>query len=79
MVLPAEPEAVLLGAAILGAVASGDQASVLGAMGAMNRIGRIVEPAKGATARYFGDKYKVFQRMHGDQLAYRAIMEERET
>jgi len=32
--LPAEPEAVLLGAAILGAVASGDQPGVIEAMGA---------------------------------------------
>jgi FGGY-family pentulose kinase len=76
VVLPAEPEAVLLGAAILGAVASGDQPSVLSAMGAMNRAGRVVEPAGGAVADYFEGKYRVFQRMHEDQLAYRALMEE---
>ena len=76
VVLPEEPEAVLLGAAILGAVAAGDQPSVLSAMGAMNRVGRVVEPAGGAVARYFADKYRVFHRMHTDQLAYRAIMEE---
>jgi FGGY-family pentulose kinase len=77
VVLPAEPEAVLLGAAILGAVAAGDQPSVLAAMGAMNRAGRVVEPAGGAVARYFADKYRVFHRLHEDQLAYRAIMEGR--
>ncbi len=78
VVLPAEPEAVLLGAAILGAVAAGDQPSVLAAMGAMNRAGRDrSRPAGGAVAAYFDAKYRVFQRMHDDQLAYRALMEER--
>ena len=54
VVLPAEPEAVLLGAAILGAVASGDRPSVLAAMAAMNRAGRTIEPAarrRGAVLR----------------------------
>src|SRR6202012_1599930 len=50
VVLPAEPEAVLLGAAILGAVASGDHPSVLAAMGAMNRAARVLEPASGPVA-----------------------------
>jgi FGGY-family pentulose kinase len=77
VVLPAEPEAVLLGAAILGATASGDQPSVLAAMAAMNRAGRVIEPAGGATGRYFEAKYRVFRRMHDDQLAYRALMGER--
>ncbi len=74
--LPAEPEAVLLGAAILGAVAAGDHPSVLAAMGAMNRSGRVCEPTRGAVGSYFDAKYRVFQRLHGDQLAYRALMEE---
>jgi FGGY-family pentulose kinase len=76
VVLPAEPEAVLLGAAILGAVASGDQPSVLAAMAAMNRAGRTIAPAGDPTARYFDAKYRVYLRMHDDQLAYRAAMEE---
>jgi FGGY-family pentulose kinase len=76
VVLPAEPEAVLLGAAILGAVAAGDQPSVLAAMGAMNRAGRVIEPARGAVGRYFDARYRVFHRLHEDQLAYRALMEE---
>ena len=76
VVLAEEPEAVLLGAAILGAVAAGDQPSVLAAMGAMNRAGRIIEPARGAVKRYFDAKYRVFHRMHDDQLAYRALMTE---
>jgi FGGY-family pentulose kinase len=76
VVLPAEPEAVLLGAALLGAVAAGDQPSVLAAMGAMNRAGRVIEPAGGAAGRYFDGKYRVFHRMYQDQLAYRGLMEE---
>ena len=37
IVLPREPEAVLLGAAVLGSVAAGHHDSVLAAMGAMSR------------------------------------------
>jgi FGGY-family pentulose kinase len=76
VVLPAEPEAVLLGAAILGAAASGDQPSVLAAMGAMNRAGRVIEPAWGPVRSYFDAKYRVYHRLHDDQLAYRALMAE---
>ncbi len=74
VVLPREPEAVLLGSAILGAVASGDFASVLAAMSAMNGAGEVIEPARGDVAEYHRKKHTVFQRMHGDQLAYRALM-----
>jgi FGGY-family pentulose kinase len=74
LVLPAEPEAVLLGAAILGAVGSGDRASIVEAMGAMSRAGRTIEPAKGDVAKYHAAKHAVFLRMHDDQLAYREMM-----
>jgi FGGY-family pentulose kinase len=74
IVLPKEPEAVLLGAAILGAVASGDRASVVDAMGAMTAPGRVVEPAGGAVATYHAAKHRVFLRMYDDQMAYRKIM-----
>jgi len=81
VVLPAEPEAVLLGAAILGAVAAGDQPSVLAAMASMNRAGRVIEPAGDASEpearRYFDAKYRVFLRLHDDQIAYRALMEDK--
>lgn len=74
IVLPEEPEAVLLGAAILGAVAGGAHASVQDAMAAMTRAGRIIEPDPGARA-FHDRKYAVFLRMTGDQLAYRALMD----
>jgi FGGY-family pentulose kinase len=75
VVLPREAEAVLLGSAVLGAVASGDRASVVDAMNAMNAAGQVIEPARGEVARYHDAKYAVFHRMHDDLLAYRRAMQ----
>ena len=74
VVLAAEPEAVLLGSAMLGAVASGRCATVRDAMGAMSGVGSVVRPNP-ETAGYHAAKHAVFLRMHGDQLAYRALMD----
>ena len=74
LVLPKEPEAVLLGSAILGAVAAGAYDSVLEAMAAMSAAGRVVTPAKGPAARFHDAKYKVFHRLHQDAMTYRRIM-----
>ena len=74
VVLPREPEAVLLGSAMLGAVACGARASLVDAMRSMSHADRVVEPARGEVARYFDAKYRVFLRMHDDQMAYRAMM-----
>ena len=74
LVLPAEPEAVLLGSAVLGAVAGGEHGTVLGAMQAMNAAGRVIAPTRGPVARFHAAKYRVFLRMHADFLAARAIM-----
>lgn len=74
IVLPEEPEAVLLGAAILGAVAGGAYATIQEGMAAMTRAGRIIEPDPGARA-FHDRKYAVFLRMTEDQLAYRALMQ----
>jgi FGGY-family pentulose kinase len=74
IVLPAEPEAVLLGSALLGGVAAGDFSSVIAGMGAMNRADKVIEPAHGEASSYFDAKYRVFQRMYYDQLAYRGLM-----
>jgi FGGY-family pentulose kinase len=73
VVLAAEPEAVLLGAAVLGAVAGGAYPDVGTAMGAMTRAGRIIEP-NSAVAAYHEAKYAVFQRMYDDYMAYRGLM-----
>ena len=75
---PAEPEAVLLGSAILGAVAAGAHDSVAAAMAAMSRSDEIIEPAGGAVARYHDAKHTVFHRMHEDLLAYRGLMSQPE-
>jgi FGGY-family pentulose kinase len=74
VVLPKEPEAVLLGAAMLGAVASGGQPSIVAAMAAMSRADRVCEPAGGPIATFHAKKHAVFQRMYGDQMAYRGRM-----
>ncbi len=75
LVLAQEPEAVLLGAAILGAVASGAFGSVLEAMSAMSRAGQTITPSGGGIAQYHNAKYAVFRRMYEDQLAYRALLQ----
>jgi FGGY-family pentulose kinase len=74
LVLPQEPEAVLLGSAVLGAVASGRHPTVLAAMQAMNAAGRVITPVRGAVARYHDAKYRVFHRLHADFLAHRRFM-----
>ena len=75
VVLPREPEAVLLGAAMLGAVAGGAFPAILDAMAGMSGVGAVIEPTGGAVARYHDAKYAVFQRLHDDQLAYRRLMD----
>jgi FGGY-family pentulose kinase len=74
ILIPGEPEAVLLGSAVLGAVASGDHASVLDAMRAMNSVAGEVRASTGAIAKYHQRKHAVFQRLYTDQIAYAALM-----
>jgi FGGY-family pentulose kinase len=75
LVLPKEQEAVLLGSAVLGAVASGVYSDVFGAMEAMNQSGRVIEPKRGETERYHRQKYKVFHKMYHDERSYAEIMD----
>jgi FGGY-family pentulose kinase len=74
LILAEEPEAVLLGSAILGAVAGNAFDSVPSAMAAMTRSGSVIEPASGAVKAYHDAKYNVFKRMYDDQMAYREMM-----
>ena len=74
VILPEEPEAVLLGSAMLGAVACGDQPSVEVAMGVMSRPGRLIEPTRGAVAAYHDAKRAVYQRMLEHQRMYAELM-----
>jgi FGGY-family pentulose kinase len=74
IILPAETEAVLLGSAILGAVASGTYASVFEAMAKMNRSGNIIHPQSGEIEIYHNKKYNVFLKMYDDQITYNNLM-----
>ncbi len=76
LLLPGEPEAVLLGGAVLGAVAAGDQLTVLAAMATMNRVGREVRPGPAEIRDYHQRKHRVFHRMYEDQLAYARLMQD---
>jgi FGGY-family pentulose kinase len=74
IVLPRENEAVLLGAAMLGAVAAGVFTDLGAAMAAMSGVGATIEPAPHAQT-YHLQKYAVFHRLFADQMAYRALMQ----
>ena len=73
VVLPREPDAVLLGSAMLAAAAAGMHADVLGAMHAMSGAGRTLEP-RPATAAYHRSKFKLFQELYREQCRRRAAM-----
>src|SRR5699024_9052344 len=72
--LPEEPEAVLLGSAVLGAVAAEIYPSVLEAMQQMNSVGRVITPNGSKVKAYHDAKYKIFHKMYEDQLSYAEIM-----
>lgn len=74
IVLPREPEAVLLGSAMLGAVAAGDCATLTEAMTKMSAADTVIEPCRDVAARYHDAKHEVFLRMYEDQLHYNTIM-----
>lgn len=73
IVLPREKEAVLLGSAMLGAVATGDFASPLLAMSAMAGVSETIRPTT-SVKPYHDAKHAVFHRMHADQVAYREML-----
>ncbi|XP_067996821.1 FGGY carbohydrate kinase domain-containing protein isoform X3 [Melanerpes formicivorus] len=73
VVLSKEVESVLVGAAILGACASGDFASIQEAMAKMGKIGRVVQPTQ-EHKRFYDKKYEVFLKLVEHQREYRAIM-----
>jgi FGGY-family pentulose kinase len=73
LILPKEPEAVLLGSAILGAVAAKAYPTILEAMTAMTAVANTIQP-NATTAGYHRKKYRIYHRMYDDQMAYREIM-----
>ena len=76
IVLPREREPVVLGAAILGAVAARKYGSVREAMRRMNAPGVVVAPSGDPRVlKYHDAKYDVFCRLYADQKAYGAVMD----
>ena len=73
LVLPREPEAVLLGSAILAAAAAGFYPTIPAAMQAMSAAGQIVRPNP-ATSAYHAAKFKIFKSMYEEQLGRRKTM-----
>jgi FGGY-family pentulose kinase len=68
-----DTEAVLLGSAVLAAVAAGAYPSVLDAMRAMSPRAEVIRP-NAARWAFHEAKYKVFKRMYDHQREYRQIM-----
>ncbi len=62
MIIPKEPEAVLLGTAILAAVAAGEYKDVVSAMRSMSRVGKVYHPNQ-STAAFHAEKYVVYKEM----------------
>lgn len=74
LVLPKEQEAVLLGSAVLGSVASGFYSTIEEAMANMNQTGKTIDPEEGRVAEYHQAKYRVFKKMYEDERSYYALM-----
>ncbi len=73
MVLTKEPEAVLLGSAILAATASKIYPTIQEAMSTMSEIGRTIA-ARQEMKSYHDLKYRVFLEMYKDQIKYEEMM-----
>jgi FGGY-family pentulose kinase len=74
IILGQEPESVILGSAILGAVASGEYPNILSAMQQMSRKGEVIEPNKGKIAAYHNQKYQAFLYLYESFIELRKIM-----
>lgn len=71
---PTTREPVLLGAAMLGAMAAGRFTSLRAAMAALSRIGAVTDPANGAIAAFHLKKRQVFTHMQALDRLSRGIM-----
>ncbi|KAK7291896.1 hypothetical protein RIF29_07429 [Crotalaria pallida] len=75
IILPRESESVLLGAAILGAVASKKYQSLGEAMKALNAAGQVIHPSNDPKVKKYHDvKYKIFRGLYTQQLEHRSMM-----
>lgn len=75
VIVPAQTEPVMLGSAILGAVAGGAYPDLESAMTAMSGSGEIIEP-RADLAAYHTRKYRVFRQMQRDYAHYLTLMQE---
>ena len=75
MALPATPEPVLLGAAMLGAVAGGAFASLRDAMQAMSRLGPVTRATAPAMTRFHSAKRRVHALMRQFEKESRTAMQ----
>ncbi|KAJ8012264.1 hypothetical protein DPEC_G00066870 [Dallia pectoralis] len=73
VVLPAQTEAVLVGAAVLGACASRDYSSIQEAMEKMAKVGKVVQPDRELQS-FYRKKHSVFLRLHVHQREYIDLM-----
>ncbi|XP_022755404.1 FGGY carbohydrate kinase domain-containing protein isoform X5 [Durio zibethinus] len=75
IILPRESESVLLGAAILGAVAAKKYTCLSEAMKALNAAGQVIHPSKDPRVKKYHDaKYRIFRELYEQQLSQRSIM-----
>lgn len=73
LALGRESESVLLGAAILGAAASGVHSSVLEAMRAMTGTGEVIKP-NAETRRFHDAKFSVYKSLYAEQKRHRELI-----
>ncbi|XP_022049188.2 FGGY carbohydrate kinase domain-containing protein [Acanthochromis polyacanthus] len=76
VVLPDQMEAVLVGAAVLGACASQDYSNIQEAMEKMAKVGKVVQPDPEVQS-FYERKYKVFLQLFSHQREYQALMNHR--
>jgi ribulose kinase len=75
IILPRENEPVLLGAAVLGAVAGKKFPGVRDAMKALNAAGKVVNPSSDPRVKKYHDaKYQIFRSLYEQQLSHRSTM-----
>ncbi len=74
VLVPEQVEPVLLGSAMMAAVACGVFADLATAMAAMSGGGDAIAPRGGAVGAYHDAKYRVLRKMQDDFAEYRAIM-----
>ena len=70
MAASASPEPVLLGSAMLGAVAAGAYADLIGAMAGMSSLGDVYRPAGGELGDWHDRRFAAFELL---QRAGRAV------